>query len=103
MCIRDSAVEARGDGGGETGRVVGVEDEVVDYEGAGRVEEVAAAGLALLGGADDARGPQVEVEGEAGDGAVVENRDRQAERLEGSRVGEVAEVGLDLALVGEIG
>ena len=59
--------------------------------------------VGLLGGADDAARVDVEVEGEPGDGAVVGDRDRAAERLEGARVGEVAEVALDPRLVGEVG
>ena len=92
-----------GTGRGEAGRVVRVEDEVVDHERGGRFEEVAVLRLALLGGADDPARPDLEVEGEARHRAVVRDRDRQAEGLERVGVGEVVEVGLDLALVGEVG
>ena len=73
----------------------------MDDEGAGGVEEVAAAGNAFLRGADDLGRLDVEAEGEAGDGAVVGDGDRAAEWLgEGAGVDEVAEVALDRALVG---
>ena len=75
----------------------------MDHERRCRFEEVAAAGLALLGCADDPARPHLEVEREPRDRAVVGDRDRQAERFEGVGLGEVVEVGLDLALVGEVG
>ena len=75
---------SRGGRGGEVGRVVGVEDEVVDHEVAGGGDEVAAARAPFLAGADDLGRAHVEAEGEAGDGAVVGDGDLAAERLEGA-------------------
>src|SRR5207342_1639773 len=67
--VRGDFAEAVRDGEVEAGRVVGVEDEVVDHEGAGRGDEVAAPGdvLLVLAGAYDLRRLDVEAEGEAGD------------------------------------
>src|SRR5947199_2252487 len=48
------------------GGVLGIEDEIVDHEGAGRLEEVATRGDALLAGADDPGWLDVVVEGEPG-------------------------------------
>src|SRR6478736_8571943 len=64
--VAGDAAEAGGDGCLEPRRVIGVEDEVVDDEFARRVEEVAAAGLALLARADHPARLDVEVEGESG-------------------------------------
>ncbi len=75
----------------------------MDHEGAGGVEEVAGAAGVLLAGADDLGRLHVEAEGEARDRAVVGDGDRAAEGLgEGAGVGEVGEVALDRALVGEV-
>src|SRR5829696_5988576 len=49
--VAGDGAEAGGDGGLEAGRIVGVEDEVVDDERARRIEEIAGARLALLAGA----------------------------------------------------
>src|SRR6188472_34935 len=71
-------VKAARDGCLEAGRVVGIEDEVVDDEGIGRVEEVAAAWDSLLGGADDLGWLHFKAEGETGDGPMVGDGDRTA-------------------------